>query len=306
MSTNERYKDPAIVIEDWKRSTRIDIGEDLRSALQEMVRRRVGVLLNEEGIWAPIDPVQLEEDLVSQWGNGCDFEKREVLKSEFHEIVTEVMVNDEPKQVTRWLWMRDESDEPRLREIDENLYKEIKLELQARINRILSQWRFTGVRHKVDQGDLISELYLKLAKGNIPRLPQNRYKFFHLVDKAIDSILRDMQKAARRLRRPQTRQREPLLDIHADDRNGLNQLQKLIAEEDAEEQIAKRLKLEESLKLLPVRQQEIFKLRRNGVSVDETAEILGIARATVLRDSAKSKAFLIKALSDPSGDDPIV
>jgi RNA polymerase sigma factor (sigma-70 family) len=153
------------------------------------------------------------------------------------------------------------------------------------------------LHHKIDQDDLVSDLYLKLARTNIPRLPENRRQFFGLVDKAILGILLDMQKAL--ARRPRTAKNE-LLDVHPDQRTAQDQLGVLLESEEAEREVAMRLELERLLAKLPEVQQEVFKLRRNGVEIAEIVEITGVSRATIGRYIRDTKTYLANTLGSQS------
>lgn len=277
------------VIAAWKRSETMENEAELEAVLNDLVRRQVGFLLRRDGPLAPLDPSSVSADLMKQWGTDLDGSRREELASIITNLATSILVDEEPQEVTRWLWIWDR-DAPNSKDVEEQLFSAIQDDLRRRLGRILRQQRFGNLHHRIEQDDLVSDLYIKLAKTKIPRLPENRRQFFGLVDKAILGILLDMQKAV--ACRPRTAGNE-LLDVHADARTGQDQLKVLIAQEE----IAKRLKIERLLEKLPAPQKEAFTLRRNGLTIDKIVETTGVSRAQINRYIRQTKAYLAEALS---------
>lgn len=280
------------VIATWKSSGAGEISNELREVLADLVRRQVGFLLRRDGPLAAIDPDALVAELTERWSANLDDARKQALSQNFASIAATVWVENEPKEVTRWLWMWDRSA-PNAKEVEEQLFTAIQDHLRKRLRGILHLQRFANLRHKVDQDDLVSELYMKLAKTKIPRLSENQRQFFGLADKAIVGILLDMQKAA--ARRPRTAKGE-LFDVHPDVRTGQDQLKVLLNSENAEEELDKRVELEKRLAKLPRNQQEAFRLRRNGVSIAKIVEITGISRAQIGRYISQTKAYLADAV----------
>ena len=57
-------QDPTALIEKWATEGSDELGPDLRSALQELVRRRIGDVLLEVGLWAPIEVERVASEVV--------------------------------------------------------------------------------------------------------------------------------------------------------------------------------------------------------------------------------------------------
>lgn len=281
-------------IAEWKKSGATESSVELKAALSEVVRRRIGELWRRDGPLAAIDPDSLTAELAQAQGSDLDPTRKRTVHSILESITKAILVEVEPKEVTRLLWIWDR-DDPSAQNVEQQLFSAIYEHLSERLRRIVGMQRFVGLRHKVEQEDLISELYMKLARSKIPRLPENRWRFYALADKAVLHILQDMQKAA--ARRPQLQQDE-LLDFHADGGPGQDQLEVLLDAEAAERELAKRIALEAALERLPPKQREAFQLRRNGVKIEDIAERLGVSRATVGRYIRQTIAFLAKALRD--------
>ena len=297
MGARQPNEEAARLIEKWGLSGETKIDPALREILEDLVRRGIGAYLHEQELWAEIDPEKLSTALSERWAGKLNNGARIVLRQAFHDIATEVLVDETPKEITRWLWIWNQDDKGTDKAVEQQLFEAIDTALRQKINKILRMQRFAGLSYKIDEGDLVSDLYLKLSKSRIPRLPENSRQFYGLVDKVIQNILKDMQRAAKA--RPEIPADE-IVEMHADKRTGQNQLQVLINAESAEARLAKRLRVDELLKQLPERQQEIFRLRRSGVSVEEIVKMTGWSKATVIREQQKTLAYLIKSLSGDS------
>ena len=276
----------SVLIADFATRGDAPVSQELRVLLTEAVRRKIGEVLHTRGIESVIDPEDIASHLARALGSSLSPSKLEVLRRSLFTITREELADDEPHDVTRLLWMWDPKGNDR--ELEQQLFSAIEIELRRRVNGILRRSTFTGLRHKISQAELVSDLYLKLKKAGISFLPANRRQFYGLVDVAITNILRDLQKEAGAKMRPQSRLKEPLLDNHLDEGPNQDQLKMLL---DAEEM----LKLEENIQALDPQEQEIFRLRRNGMSVEEVAETIGCSVSTVKRDTAAAIEFLAKA-----------
>jgi hypothetical protein len=231
----------------WLNSPEVVVDVEVQGALRDLVRRSVGEFLQSQGLWSPIEPHVVAEDLIARWGVGITNGKLAALRAAFEEATSSALTEEDPKEVTRWLWIWGQSWERGELEIEEGFFRAIDYELRRLINRVLRMQKFAGVRHKLDQGDLVSELYLKLARSNIPRLPENSAQFYGFVDVAVQRIVLDMLKAA--ARRPKTE--HPAFFDHPDPRTGQNQLQVLLNAESLDDLILKRQRLEELVNTLP-------------------------------------------------------
>lgn len=139
--------------------------------------------------------------------------------------------------------------------------------------------------HTLQSTALVHEAYLRLIGGSGSEY-QNRQHFFAVAAQVIRRVLVDHARA-----------------VNAAKRGG--GAQKILLEDQPEassppENIAEVLALHEALERLAAfdRQQErIVELRYfAGLSIDETAEVLGISAATVKRDWVMARAWLAREL----------
>jgi RNA polymerase sigma factor (sigma-70 family) len=273
--------DPNGLVAKWGSSASEAFDPELRVALSEFVRRRVGESLRLEGLDAKIEPDRVAAAVASHFASVLGPERLPFFESRLRQLANEVLVDEEPGEVTRLLWVYNKDDP----ESEQRLYEALQCELRVRVSKILHRSSFTGLRYKIDQGDLVQELYLKLKSSGIPRLPENRRQFFALVDRATESILLDILKGAAAQKRPDSRLKQPVLDHFVDRRPAQDQLKMLL---EAEEM----LRLRENLKMLDVQQQEIFRLKSQGLPLTEIAEIVGVSISTVKRDLNLTIEFL--------------
>lgn len=138
--------------------------------------------------------------------------------------------------------------------------------------------------HTLDTTALVHEAYLKLV--NLDHLQwQNRAQFFAVASTAMRRILVDYARTAKRLKRGGGQMPLSLDEEHADQFSAMT-------EEDADE----LLSLDEALTRLgevSVRQQQVIELRFfSGLTIQDTAEVLGVGVNTVKRDWATARAWL--------------
>jgi RNA polymerase sigma factor (TIGR02999 family) len=140
--------------------------------------------------------------------------------------------------------------------------------------------------HTLDSVALVNEAYLRLVDGNDIRW-QNRAHFFGVSARAMRAILVDHARARNAAKRGRGEVAVSLDDIA-----------ELISDEQAEhvEQ------LDEALKRLAFINQEASRtvecLYFGGLTLEETAEALGMSVATVRRRWSFAKAWLGRALGD--------
>lgn len=85
------------------------------AALRELVRRRVGQLLREQGLQMVIDPVWLASELVDQLGADLAELQKATLRDDLLRIANEELLSDGSHVVTRllWMWKPTEADRDR-------------------------------------------------------------------------------------------------------------------------------------------------------------------------------------------------
>jgi RNA polymerase sigma factor (TIGR02999 family) len=139
--------------------------------------------------------------------------------------------------------------------------------------------------HTLAPTALVHEAYLKLVGPDCPRSWTGRVHFFAAAAEAMRRILIDHARGKRRARRGGGMKRVPLRDSAA------------LAESGADELLA----LEEALSKLAAldpRKAELVRLRYYaGLTLEQTAELLGISRATADRHWAFARAWLYDALA---------
>lgn len=151
--------------------------------------------------------------------------------------------------------------------------------------RLLAQRHMRGERsdHTLDTTALVHEAYLKLSGLDRIRW-QNRAQFLAIAAQAMRRVLLNHASARRAQKRGGGRDRVPLDDVV------------LLTDNRAEELVALDAALTR-LAELNVRQARIVECRFfAGMSIEETAEALDIAPATVKRDWAVARAWLNREL----------
>ena len=154
----------------------------------------------------------------------------------------------------------------------------------AELRRVAArQLRHERDGHSLQPTALVHEAYLRLVDQRQVHW-QNRAHFFAVSAQVMRRILVDHARRRARVKRDHGVQ-VTLDDALSDDRGTSLDL---VALDDA---------LRE-LEALSPRQGRVIEMRFfAGLDIDETAEVLGISRATVKRDWAFARAFLLQALS---------
>jgi RNA polymerase sigma-70 factor (ECF subfamily) len=141
--------------------------------------------------------------------------------------------------------------------------------------------------HTLQATALVNEAYLKLMDNREANW-QNRAHFLAIASQAMRRVLIDHARSKRRVKRGGLQQKVSLEDV-------------VIA---AEEQSYDLVALDEALDRLAkvdARQSRIVELRFfGGLSVEQTAEVLGISPKTVKRDWAVARAWLHRELRTTS------
>lgn len=139
--------------------------------------------------------------------------------------------------------------------------------------------------HTLATGDLVHEAYLKLE--GIDHVEwKNRTQFFAVAARAMRRVLVDHALARRAVKRGGARRKVPLEDYM------------LVAGHDAEDLV----ELDTALTALERRNPRLVRVVEcryfAGMSVADTAEVLGISPATVKRDWTLARAWLNRELSE--------
>ena len=182
-----------------------------------------------------------------------------------------------PQEVTALLAAWSDGDRAALDELVPLVYGELR-----RLAHLYTGRESPG--HTLQTSALVNEAYLRLADRTKPRL-HNRAHFFAICAQLMRQVLVDY---ARR-RRSQKRgggARQVALD------EGM-----IVSEERAADVVALDAALKRLAELDP-RQSHIVELRFfGGLSIEETAEVLGVSPGTVMRDWTLAKAWLRREIS---------
>jgi RNA polymerase sigma factor (TIGR02999 family) len=159
---------------------------------------------------------------------------------------------------------------------------------------------FERPSHTLGATALVHEAYVRLVGPADPadgkpdaRAYSNRAHFFHAAAEAMRRILIDHARGRGRVKRAGGRRRVPIDALD------------LAAEGDFEDVVA----LDEAVTRLEAEEPDVAKVVRlrfyAGLSIAETAAVLGVTSRTVNRDWAYARAYLLDALGGPPGpDDP--
>lgn len=186
--------------------------------------------------------------------------------------------NEQAVNITQMLREWGEGDEKALEELMPLVYNE----LHRRAARYLRRER---MNHTLQTTALVNEAYLKLAAQNRVEW-KNRDHFFAVAAQAMRRILVDHARARHRQRRGGTAETLPLDEA-------------LLAA--AEENNVDILALDEALTRLAQvdkRQEKLVELRYfSGLSLEDSARMLGISKATAARDWDFAKAWLYREMT---------
>jgi len=179
--------------------------------------------------------------------------------------------------ITQRLIAWNNGDVAALEELMQGVYNE----LRRLANHYLRSERSD---HTLQPTALVHEAYLRLAGQRHVRW-QNRAHFFGVAAQMMRRVLVDHARANRRAKRGGAAQR-----ISFDEATYLHRSQD-----------AQLVALDEALtrlKAIDSRKSDVVELRYfGGLSVDETAEVLGVSPHTILRDWNMAKAWLYQEIS---------
>lgn len=187
------------------------------------------------------------------------------------------LMTPSPKSITELLIEWREGDVTALDRLMPLVYEELR-----RLARYYMRRERPG--HTLQTGALVNEAYLRLVEHKGMRW-QNRAHFYAVASQAMRRILVDHARAH-----------------HYAKRGGGNQLLELDeAAAVSQRQAAELVDLDDALTDLAVidpRKSQIVEMRYfGGMSVEETAEVLGVSSVTVMREWRTAKAWLLRAIS---------
>ena len=190
------------------------------------------------------------------------------------------MADADPREITRYLQQLDEGDDSALDELLPHVYADLR---QLAEHAFRDQWR----QHTLQPTALVHEAYLRLAKAAGGQF-ENRRHFLRVAALAMRQLLTDYARQRNADKREGKRGRVVLddVDIEAPD-SGVD----LLALDEALD----------ALRELDERQAQIVELRfLTGLSVPETAEVLGVSERTVFLDWKMARAWLERRLASAS------
>jgi RNA polymerase sigma factor (TIGR02999 family) len=159
----------------------------------------------------------------------------------------------------------------------DRLFELVEKELTTIAGRALAD--ISGLRHKIEPRELVSELYLRLADH--PALWENRHLFYGMVRKVMRNILLDLVKRDEALKRPPSslRMGEEALDF--------------VPSGDSELAIGSFYRALDRLEGLNAWHAQAIELHYlMGVTVQELADFSNVPFGTVKRDLKTAKAWL--------------
>lgn len=180
--------------------------------------------------------------------------------------------------ITRWLHRLREGDESALDELMPLLYDELRQVARQRL-------KHERPGHTLGATALVNEVYLKLIKQKQLDLA-DRGEFLAVASRTMRNILVDYARTKKRLKRGGGQSPVPLDEVTA-----------FLSDREAEEVLA----LDEALSRLMEnndRAGEVVQYRFfGGLTLDETAEVMGISKRSVQRSWTVAKAWLRKEIS---------
>ena len=182
--------------------------------------------------------------------------------------------------ITQLLLAWSDGDRAALDELTPLVYRELKKIAEAYLRRERSE-------HTLQPTALAHEAYLKLIDQQRVRW-QNRAHFYGIAAQAMRRILVDHARAR-----------------HAEKRGGEGVIVSLDEAVDvSDQQTGQLLALDEALRALAAfapQKSRVVELRYfGGLTLEETAEVLGVSRATVIREWRLAKAWLYGELNKGS------
>lgn len=182
---------------------------------------------------------------------------------------------NEPGEITQYLFAARSGDRSALDEVFRRVYEEVRRIAEDQVRRI-------GTEQTLSSTAIVHEAYLRLVKNaSIPW--EDRSHFLAVAAKAMRQVL--LNHARSHLAQKRGGGRPLSLDDH---------------DAPMETQVAELVALDQALERLAAvddRLARVVELRYfGGLSVDETADVLGVAERTVKRDWQAARLFLYREL----------
>ena len=188
-----------------------------------------------------------------------------------------------PNQITEQLIAWSNGDEAALERLIPAVYQELRRMAQHYL-------RGEDSGHSLQPTALVHEAYLRLIDQTKVEW-QNRAHFFGVAAQMMRRILIDHAKAKHRVKRGGTAVKV-MLDENANFTH--ERASELLALDDALQRLAR----------MDERKSRIVELRYfGGLTVEETAQVLGISDKTVMRDWNLAKAWLYRELTNNAADE---
>ncbi len=182
-----------------------------------------------------------------------------------------------PGQVTLWLTRLREGDEEALESLMPLLYDELRRTARQ-------QLRYERPGHTLNPTALVNEAYLRLVQQKQIDAG-HRTQFLAIASRTMRRILVDYARAKKRLKRGSGQQ--PV---------SLDEAEAFLTDQEADEVLA----LDEALERLAAvneRAGQVVQFRfYSGLSIEETAAVLGVSIKTVQRDWFTARAWLRKEI----------
>jgi RNA polymerase sigma factor (TIGR02999 family) len=188
----------------------------------------------------------------------------------------------ESHEVTQLLDRWSSGDKDALEQLTPMVYNELKRVARRQMMKERSD-------HTLESTALVHEAYMRLVDQKQTKW-QSRAHFFAVASEMARRILVDYAKARNAKKRG-----GPKVSLEDSPEPFVNQDSDIIAVNDA---------LDELVKLDP-RQARIVELRYfGGLTIEETAEVIGVSTPTVKRDWLVARAFLQRSLSERKAEKP--
>jgi RNA polymerase sigma factor (TIGR02999 family) len=189
-------------------------------------------------------------------------------------------VNSSTAEVTTLLNQLAEGDQEAAARLVPLVYAELRRIAAARL-------RWERPDHTLQATALVHEAYMKLADQRDAKW-QNRAQFFGVASQVMRRILVDYARGQKRLRRGGKQQKVAMEDVV------------LVSPDRTDELLAVNESLSKLEKLDP-RQARVVELRYfAGLTIEEIAEVVGVASKTVTRELNVAKAWLYGELKQHS------
>lgn len=187
-------------------------------------------------------------------------------------------LNPAPGEVTRWLRDLRQGDRPALDRVVSSLYAELRAIARQRLR---GEW---GTRPMATT-ELVHEAYLRLLQQR--RLAvDDRSEFFAVAANVMRRILVDAARARHRGKRGGGRPDLPL-----------DEVEDLLGEEEAQEMLLLDQALERLEAMEPRAAQVVVHRYFAGLTLEESARLLGISTKTVQREWLAARAWLRKEMA---------